>query len=201
LKKGDSRTKKTFSLILSSWLRVIRRCVVSYWLLIVIFSSLAAYLTFPSPLDPLSFALWPEPESGPPLQGIVQLSYTVLGNTTYPGVVDLNISVTNKDSIVHDFVVFAVIGSTADRLWYGPGFYRDNLSPATDVQFAPDPWYSQAFISTGPLGPGLTFQVTRKIEIPNDPLIKDTLVDVRDKLDASRALAFDLKRNVINRGK
>jgi hypothetical protein len=189
--------KKPASAIQSSGLHKIGRYVFSHWLLIVVFSCLAAYLISPRPLDTLSYVLWPEPTSGPPLQGMVQLSYTVSGNTTYPGVVNLNISVTNKDSIVHDFVVFAVIGSTDDRLWYGPGFYRDNYPPASDVQFAPDQWYGRSFMSIGPLGPGLTFQVTRRIEIPNSPLIKDALVDVRDILDASRVLAFEIKLNIL----
>jgi hypothetical protein len=127
----------------------------------------------------------------------VQLSYNISGATAYPGVIDLNIKITNKDSITHDFVIMAVIGSNADRQWYGPGYYMDYLPIATDVQFVPDPWYAQTFISTGALTPGQTYEVTRKIEIPNNPSITDVLVDVCDILDASKVLAFDLKPDVI----
>jgi hypothetical protein len=145
----------------------------------------------------VSYVLWPNPEKGPVTQtGIVQLSYTISGATTYPGVIDLNIKITNMDSLTHDFVILAVIGSETGRVWYGPGFYMDYLSPATDVQIS-DPWYKEAFVSTGPLKPGQTYQVTRKIEVPNYSLITDALVSVRDRLDPSNALAWEVERNVI----
>lgn len=182
-------------------MRVVKRYLVSSWLLIVIFSCIAAYLTFPSPLDPLSFALWPT-EAGPhwPTEAGLRalISYTISGTTTYPGIVSLNITVTNNDIIAHDYAIVALIGSKAAGLWWGPSWYRDNLSPATDVQNISDPWLNQAFILTGWLNPGQSSHVVRKIEIPNDVRIKDVLVQVYDKRDASTQLTWNLKLNVIN---
>lgn len=174
----------------------IGRHVVSFWPLIAVFSCLAAYLIFPGPLDPLSYLIFPA-ERGLH-QNTAQVSYTVSGTTTYPGIISLNIIVTNNDIIVHDYAILAIIGSNVDPIWWGPSWYRDNLAASTDVQNVPDPWWNQAFICTGPLDPGQSFQVTRKIEIANDARIKDTLVAVYDKHDASKTLAQNIKLNVIN---
>lgn len=126
-----------------------------------------------------------------------RIFYTVSGATTYPGTISLNITVTNNDVAAHDYAILALIGRSA---WWGPGFYRDNLSACTDVRNITDPWYNEAFICTGPLNPGQSFQVTRKIEIVNDTRIKDTLVEVFDKNDASKELVRLMKKDAIHVG-
>ena len=175
------------------WLHKVGRYALSYWLLIIVFSCLAFYLIFPGPLDPLSSALWP-----PGIGEHARISYTVSGATTYPGNVSLTITVTDNDIVAHDYAILALIGSGS--AWWGPGFYTDNLTPATDVQNISNPWYSQAFITTGSLNPGQSFQVTRKIEIANDYRVKDALVIVYDKHDVSNELARLMKLDVIHVG-
>lgn len=179
-------------------LRTVGRYALSNWLLIIVFSCLAVYLIFPGPLDQVSFVLWPA-EAGtiPP----ARVSFTVAGTTNYPGIVSLNITITNIDIITHDFAILALIGSNASAhapaAWWGPGYYRDNLLPSTDVQNITSPWYNQAFITTGPLNPGQSFQVTRKIEIENSG-VKDALVVLYNKYDAGTEFARSMKLNVIN---
>jgi hypothetical protein len=175
------------------WLRKVGRYTLSNWLLIIVFSCLAAYLIFPAPLDHLAFILWPV-EKGPR----AQITYTVSGAIIYPGTVNLNITITNNDVIAHDYAILALMGSNTYGAWWGPGYYRDDLAPATDIQNITNPWYSQAFITTGSLNPGQFFQVTRKIQIDDDPRIKDAVVVVFDKHDVSTELARNLKLNVIN---
>jgi hypothetical protein len=167
---------------------------VSNWLLVIVFSCLIAYLSFPGPLDQVSFVLWPA-EMG--IYPAAQVSFTVGGTTTYPGIVSLNITITNVDVIAHDYAILALIGINASPSWWGPGFYMDNLTPATDVQNITRAWYSQAFITTGSLNPGQSFQVTRKIKIENSG-VKDALVVLYNTYDAGTELARRLKLNVIN---
>jgi hypothetical protein len=195
LQEGDRTMKRTGGVILSSLLRAIGQHVISNWLLIIIFSCLAAYLIFPGPLDHTSFVLWPAEAGTVP----ARVSFTVSGTTTYPGIVSLNINITNVDIITHDYAILAAIGSYATQEWYGPGWYRDNLAPSTDVQNIPDPWYNQAFICTGTLNPGQSFQVTRKILIENNPRITDALVIVNNKYDAKKEFGRKMELNVINR--
>jgi hypothetical protein len=193
-RRGHRALKKTVSVILALW-RTIRLHIVSDWLLILVFSCLAAYLIFPGPLDPLAFILWPAEAGTIPS---ARVSFTISGTTSYPGIVSLNITITNIDIITHDYAILAVIGSYASQEWYGPGWYRDNLAACTDVQNIPDPWYDQAFICTGSLRPGQFFQVTRRIEIENNPRITDALVIVYNKYDATKEFGRSTKSNVIN---
>jgi hypothetical protein len=194
----DRITKTTVSKILSSWLRVVKRWVVSNWLLVIVFSCLTAYLVLPSTLSSISDLVFP-PGIGPH-QSTAKVSFTVSGDTSYPGTVNLNITVTNNDIIPHDYAILALIGNNALTEWYGPGWYRDSLAPATDIQNVPGPWYDQAFITAGSLNPGQSFQVTRRIEIVNDPRIRDALVLVYDKHDVSKELARRTQFDVINNG-
>jgi hypothetical protein len=174
--------------------RSIRHNAISYWLLIVVFCGLAAYLVFPNTLDGLAFRVFPS-EKGIPR---AHISFTVSGNTFYPGIASLNITVVNNDVMTHDYAILAAIGNAANGWWWGPGYYKDGMAPSTDVQKIPAPWYTQAFICTGPLKPGQSFHVTRKIEIQDDSRIKDALVIVCDKTDATKELARDVQLNVIN---
>jgi hypothetical protein len=180
------------------WLRKVGRYILSNWLLIIVFSCLAAYLIFPGPLDHVSFILWPAEAGNSPA---ARVSFTVAGTTTYPGIVSLNITITNVDVITHDYAILALIGNNASAhapaAWWGPGYYRDDLLPSTDVLNITSPWYYQAFITTGFLNPGQSFQVTRKIEIEN-PGVKDALVVLYNKYDAGFEFARIMKLNVIN---
>lgn len=159
---------------------------------------MTTYLVLPSSLNSISDLVFP-PGRGPH-QNTAKVSFTISGDTSYPGIVNLNITVTNNDIIPHDYAIVALIGSNALPEWYGPGWYRDNLAPCTDVQNIPNPWYNLAYICTGPLHPGQYFQVTRKIEIANDPRIRDALVLVYDEHNASRELARRIELDVINNG-
>lgn len=175
--------------LVSSLLHVIKRYAVSYWLLIIVFFCLGTYLVFPSPLDPISSVLWPVGAG----QG-ARIFYVASGATAYPGIVSLNIKVTNNDHIVHDYAILALIGSLSYGVWYGPGYYEDGLPPATDVQNAINSWYAQALVSTGPVSPRQSFQIVRRIEIVNDSRIKDVLVEAFDVQNASKLLAGYLGR-------
>lgn len=178
----------------------IGRHVISLSQLIVVISCLTclvAYLVFPGPFDTLSYILWPVEA---PHQNAAEVSFTISGKASYPGIVNLNINVTNNDTITHDYVLLAVIGNNADGVWWGPGWYRDNLAACTDLQNVPNLWWNQALVCIGILYPGQFIQVTRRIEISSEAKIKDAMVEVRDKSNALEILARQTKLDVINVG-
>lgn len=175
---------------------MVRPKIKRYWALIIVFSCLTAYLIFPTPLDRFAFILFPSD----PLSELREIQFTKLSynvSTEYD-IVSLNIIITNNDIVTHNYAIFTVIGNNASGLWYGPNHYRDGLVPSTDVQNVINNWYGMALICTGPLNPYQSFQITRKIEFQNDLKIKDSLIIVYDKNDASKELVRGLKLNVIN---
>jgi hypothetical protein len=174
-------------------LRNVKRYTRSNWLLIIAFLCLGFYLFFPSFFNPLSSALFSE--------GIgkhASLSYSVSRPITSPSIINLNITVVNNDIIEHNYAVVALIGNNNQGVWWGPEFYRDNLTPSAEVQNVPSQWWNQSYIGTGLLKPGQSFQIERKIEIANDSLVNDANVLVFSVQDGSHQLAQLVKRDIIH---
>ena len=130
------------------------------------------------------------------------LDYTIVRSETFAETLDFNITVTNIGNQTREFAVFAVLGTSTGKAWWGPataghpGYYVDGLIPCS-VGNVQDEWYRNAFISTPMLSAGESFAVTRSILVPYNSSVTDSLVMVVAKEDMSIIFAYEMKPNVV----
>lgn len=139
-----------------------------------------------------------------------KLAVSVTGQTEYPGVVDVNLSVKNTSNEVRSYAVFVVIGYndtvTGIGYWFGPavgsdpGYYVDGLPACPDVQTSNE-WLRNALTCTGLVNPGETVTLQRRLQLPQDYSVHDVIVDIRSKVDVTESGVYDrvYLKGVINK--